>query len=193
VRSGSQVLGYIGADFDLRDLPDTSDMYHNPANWLHNKSDRALRNALAQQTRKESDLDKALDQTLGILADLITQRGIFQCQIDFSSSQISLWRTSDPFNYYVIDHVLANNSEISRNFPTDDYPANAAIAKERIVEILDKLKILRLKNENIYLRRASINIINGMIGLTFSCDGSNQIQYDQFLDKNSRYWIDAQQ
>ena len=37
--------------------------------------------------------------------------------------------------------------------------------------------------ETIYLRNASINLVNGMIGMTFSCDGSHYIDHKTFFDK----------
>jgi hypothetical protein len=35
----------------------------------------------------------------------------------------------------------------------------------------------------IYLRSASVDIFNGMVSLTFSCDGSHCMRYDEFLAK----------
>jgi hypothetical protein len=57
--------------------------------------------------------------------------------------------------------------------------------------ILENLARLRHADENIYLRVASINLINGMIGLTFSCDGSHYMPYDEFLQKNIDFWFGA--
>ena len=39
------------------------------------------------------------------------------------------------------------------------------------------------------LRSASINIMNGMLGLTFSCDGSHYMPVAEFLEKNLGFWI----
>ena len=39
-----------------------------------------------------------------------------------------------------------------------------------------------------YLRTASINIFNGMVSLTFSCDGSHYMRYDEFLAKGAAFW-----
>ena len=47
--------------------------------------------------------------------------------------------------------------------------------------VLDRLRELRLADENIYLRSGSLNIINGMVGLVFSCDGSHYIGYQDFI------------
>ncbi len=35
----------------------------------------------------------------------------------------------------------------------------------------------------------SINIMNGMLGLTFSCDGSHYMPVEEFLEKNLAFWI----
>jgi len=51
------------------------------------------------------------------------------------------------------------------------------------------MRALRLSDETIYLRTASINIFNGLISLTFSCDGSHYMRYDEFLGKNTSFWF----
>jgi hypothetical protein len=57
------------------------------------------------------------------------------------------------------------------------------------VPILKGMRELRLADDVIYLRSASINIFNGMISLTFSCDGSHYMRYDEFLEKNMAFWL----
>ena len=44
-------------------------------------------------------------------------------------------------------------------------------------------------DETIYLRSGMLNIFNGLIGLTFSCDGSHYMPWDEFLDKNLGFWL----
>ena len=39
------------------------------------------------------------------------------------------------------------------------------------------------------LRTASLNVYNGLVGLTFSCDGSHSIFADEFLDKGLEFWV----
>jgi hypothetical protein len=34
-----------------------------------------------------------------------------------------------------------------------------------------------------------INLFNGMVSLTFSCDGSHYMRYDEFLTKNTAFWF----
>ena len=43
--------------------------------------------------------------------------------------------------------------------------------------------------KNVYLRSSSLNLINGMVGLTFSCDGSLYINYEEFLSTDISFWF----
>lgn len=63
------------------------------------------------------------------------------------------------------------------------------IPEEHIAPLLNAMKELRLMDWTLYLRSASINTFNGMIGLTFSCDGSHYMHFDEFLGKNQSFWI----
>ena len=54
----SGTLGYLGADFDLRNLPVTSTLYQEPDDWRQVKGDPAIRGTLFQQTRTESSMDR---------------------------------------------------------------------------------------------------------------------------------------
>jgi hypothetical protein len=48
-------------------------------------------------------------------------------------------------------------------------------------------------DEMFYLRSATLNIFNGIVGLTFSCDGSHYIPYDEFLGMDREFWITGKQ
>ena len=67
VRAGGETLGYLGADFDLRSLPVTAELYEEPSSWRQIKGDPAIRGTVFQQSRIESPMDRALDQALAIL------------------------------------------------------------------------------------------------------------------------------
>ncbi|MBO0614214.1 hypothetical protein [Thiothrix fructosivorans] len=54
---------------------------------------------------------------------------------------------------------------------------------------MKQLKALRFADETIYLRSASLNIVNGTVGLNFSCDGSHYLSYDEFLSKGLDFWF----
>lgn len=189
VRADSRVLGYLGADFELRNLPATSELYEEPSYWRQVKGDPAIRSTLFQQCRVESPMDRNLEQALSILEELLTQRGAFQCQIHFSSSQATIWTVDDPFRYRILDHETLSDPDICLIYPRQPYPSDAVIPQHDIPRILDTLQALRMADENIYLRMSSINIFNGMISLTFSCDGSHYMRYDEFLRKNTAFWF----
>jgi hypothetical protein len=191
VRTDACTLGYVGADFDLRDLPATAELYEEPGYWRQIKGDPAIRGFVFQQCRVESPMDRDLDGALSILEELLTLRGVFQCQIHFSSSQFTIWTVDDPFRYRIFDHEAVSDPDICLVYPPRTYPADAAIPQQDIVRILDTLRPLRLTDQNIYLRMSSINIFNGMISLTFSCDGSHYMRYDEFLEKNTSFWFGA--
>ncbi len=186
-RDGS-VLGYLGADFDLRDLPVTSELYQEPEQWRQIKGDPAIRDLLFQQTRVESPMDRNIDRALAILDEMLTERGVFQTQIHFSSSQATIWMNNDPHRYRILDIDALSDPDICLVYPLLPYPTEALIPPQQIAPILETFKVLRTTDENIYLRVASINLYNGMISLTFSCDGSHYMPYDEFLRKNTRFW-----
>ena len=189
VSAESRKLGYLGADFDLRDLPVTAELYDEPGYWRQVKGDPSIRGAVFQQCRAESPMDRNMDRALSILEELLTQRGVFQCQMHFSSSQATIWTVDDPFRYRILDHEALNDPDICMVFPSRPYPANAAIPPVDIKRILNTMKSLRFADPNIYLRMASINIFNGMISLTFSCDGSHYMSHVEFLLKDTSFWF----
>ncbi len=189
VRSELGVLGYLAADFDLRDLPVTSNLYEEPGNWRQVKGDPAIRSTLFQQTRVESPMDRNLNEALSILEELLTERGIFQCQIRFSSGQAMIWMMDDPFRYRILDHEALTDPDICLVYPRLNYPANALTPRADIPRLLDTMQVLRMADETIYLRMASINLFNGMVSLTFSCDGTHHMRYDELLQKDRAFWF----
>lgn len=186
--SEAGTLGYLGADFDLRGLPVTSALYREPADWRQVKGDPAIRGGLFQQTRTESPMDCNMPRALSILEELLTERGIFQCQIHFSSSQAVIWTLDDPLRYRILDSEVLTDPDICLLYPIRQYPGDAVIPQAQILPVLDGMRALRLVDTNIYLRTASINIFNGMLSLTFSCDGSHYMRYDEFLSRGPAFW-----
>ncbi len=191
VRDGSCMLGYLGADFDLRSLPATPTLYEEPGIWRQIKGDPSIRSGVFQQCRIESPMDHSLDQALSILEELLTERGVFQCQIHFSSSQVILWNIADPMRYRILDSEALADPDICLAYPMRPYPQEAVIPRPAIGAILATLRPLRMTDENLYLRMSSINIINGMVSVTFSCDGSHYMRYDDFLSRNTEFWFGA--
>jgi hypothetical protein len=97
------LLGYLAADFDLRDLPITGTLFRESQQWRQVKGDPSIRQLLFQQTRSESPMDSNIDDALAILGELLTERGVFQCVIHFSSNRATVWTIDDPYRYRMLD------------------------------------------------------------------------------------------
>ena len=191
VRSNAGTLGYLGAEFDLRSLPVTSELYHEPGYWRQVKGDPAIRGTVFQQVRIESPMDRNMEKALSILEELLTERGVFQCQVHFSSSQATIWVVDDPLRYRILDRDAMTDPDICLVYPIRDYPGDAVIPRADIARILKTMRALRMADQTIYLRTASINIFNGMVSLTFSCDGTHYMNYVEFLLKDTTFWFGA--
>jgi hypothetical protein len=189
VKHGNEVLGFIGADFDLRDLPVTAELYEESHDWRQIKGDPAIRSTVFQQSRVESVMDRNMDQAIAILEELFTDRGMFQAVVHFSSSRATVWFVDDPYRYRILDHEALIDPDICMLYPRRPYPKDALIPCKKIVCLLNAMRQLRMADETLYLRSASINIFNGMVSLTFSCDGSHYMSWEEFLHKDMSFWI----
>ncbi len=185
------VLGFVGADFDLRDLPITAKLYSEPTNWLQIKGDPAIRGTVFHQTRSDSQLDLNLDTVLGVMEELMTYRGIFHGKLHFSSSRATIWLVDDPYHYRLLDIDALTDPDTCLSYPRRPYPDDAVVPKDKIRPVLDILRALRFMDETFYLRGGSLNIFNGMVGLTFSCDGSHYIPWSEFLSKGYDFWASS--
>ena len=183
-----QVLGFVGADFDLRDLPITGKLYDEPNYWRQIKGDPAIRSAVFQQTRSDSQLDLNIDTVICVMEELMIDRGVFHGKLHFSSSRATLWLVEDPFRYRLLDIDALTHPDTCLIYPRRPYPADAMIPKDRIRQVFNGLRALRFMDETFYLRAGSLNIFNGMVGLTFSCDGSHYLPWDEFLSKGYDFW-----
>lgn len=181
-------VGYIGADFDLRGLPITKDLYTEPGRWRQLKGDPAIRGHVFQQCRAQSRMDESIDMILPVFEELVIESGVFHLKIHFSSSRATLWLLDDPYRYQLLEFDDLIDPDVCLAFPHKAYPADAVVPREQIRPILDTFKHLRYADDTIYLRAGSINIFNGMVGLNFSCDGSHYIPADQFLARDSAFW-----
>ena len=149
--------------------------------WLQIRGDPSIRRFLFAQTRQQSALDGRYNAVVYRAVKLFTERGIFHIQIHFSSSQITVWSLDDPCSYqvFLIDEFLAPE-QITRH-DDRDYPREAVVRPFEIAAVLERLGQLRFSDEVVYLRSGSLNIMNGTVGLTFSCDGSHYLDYREFL------------
>ncbi|MDD4881188.1 MAG: PDC sensor domain-containing protein [Gallionellaceae bacterium] len=184
-----RALGFVGADFDLRDLPITRQVYQEPTYWRQIKGDPAIRGTVFHQTRSESIMDINIDTVLSVVEELMTAHGVHHVMLHFSSSRAVIWLTEDPLRYRLLDIDALTHPDVCLTYPSRPYPADALVRKEQIRPILDNLRGLRLMDEMFYLRTGTLNIYNGVVGLTFSCDGSHYIPVDEFIDKGQEFWM----
>jgi hypothetical protein len=189
VRRDGETLGYLAADFDLRDLPVTAELYEESKDWLQIKGDPAIRGTVFQQCRIESLMDRNMESACAILDELLTERGMFQGVIHFSSSRVTIWLVDDPYRYRILDHEALSDPDVCLLYPRRPYPKDALIPKGAIRSILKSMRKLRVADETLYLRSASINIFNGLLSLTFSCDGTHYMSWQDFLDKDMTFWL----
>jgi len=183
------LLGYLGADFDLRELPATQALYSQPGKWMQLKGDPAIRSGLFHQARVTSPMDERIDVVLDLLAELITVNGVFHAKLHFSSSRATLWTIDDPYRFRIHGIDELSNPDLCLAYPRRDYPVDAEIPEDAIARILHCFRDLRFMDETIYLRSGMLNIFNGLIGLTFSCDGSHYMPWEEFLDKSLGFWL----
>ena len=130
-------------------------------------------------------MDMTLHASLMTLENLITERGVFQCEIHFSGNMATIWQLNDPYNYQLLDNKMLTNQEALNNYQIQQYPKNAKIPRSVVPDIIEHLRELRQDKEPVSLRSASINLFNGKIGLGFSCNSTYFTHYDAFLDKHS--------
>jgi hypothetical protein len=185
----SALLGYLGADFDLRDLPLTRELYQQPGHWVQLKGDPAIRGGLFYQQRVESLMDTRIDEVLDLLTELVAAHGVFHGKLHFSSSRATLWLLDDPFRFRILDYEDLSDPGICLACPRHAYPDEAVVPLEGVSEVFRTFRGLRFMDENIYLRSGSLNIFNGIVGLNFSCDGSHYMGWQEFLGKSVDFWL----
>ena len=152
-----------------------------PRDWIQIRGDPSIRKFLFLQERKFNEFDERIDEVLARVTDLIRNYGVFHAKVHFSSGQVTLWLLDDPLRYQV--HLKDEFLELNNfhAYPLKGYSHEAVVHPDFIPPIFDGFKRLRLKDPQIYLRSGSLNVINGFVGMNFSCDGSHYIYYDEFL------------
>ena len=153
-----------------------------PEKWLQIKGDPSIREFLFQQSRVEGAFDQHLERVHAIAQTLLTSKGVFHIKIHYSSSQLTCWFADDAYRYrvYLKDEVLAPDF-LDQFRECNIRHLQPLINEDEINTILTEFRRLRTTDKNIYLRNASINRINGMVGMTFSCDGAHYIDHKTFF------------
>lgn len=187
--ANNKAQGFIGADFDLRDLPLTRELYEEPRYWRQIKGDPSIRGTVFHQTRVESIMDRHFDTIMSVVEELMIDHGVFHVILHFSSSRSIMWLMDDPYRYRLLDTDILIDPNSCLAYPRRAYSPEALVKPEQIRAVLEGFKQLRFMDEMFYLRSGTLNIFNGLVGLTFSCDGSHYIPFDEFLNKDHAFWM----
>jgi len=182
-------VGFLGADYDLRELPATQGLYEESQVWRQIKGDPSIRGNLFQQHRVESQVDTHIDNVMALMTELMTHHGVFHGKLHFSSSRATIWLMDNPYCYRILSFEDLTDPDTCLAYPHHDYSSRAVVPQSSIAPIMEMFRELRFADENIYLRAGSINICNGMVALNFSCDGSHYIRYDEFLKNGLEFWF----
>lgn len=185
----NQCIGFLGVDYDLRELPHSKVIYEEPRQWRQIKGDPVIRDGLFLQQRAESLMDKHIDNVLSVHESLMQDQGVHHFQIHFSSNRSTIWHSDDPYIYHILTMDELSNTDICLAYPYRPYFERAIVPASDIGKILKLFKALRFADETIYLRSGSLNIVNGKVGLNFSCDGTHYLNYDEFLNKGLDFWF----
>lgn len=187
-RDGERI-GFLGADYDLRELPGSEALYREPDNWRQIKGDPAIRGGLFLQSRTESAMDRQLDTILPLFTELMTTHGVFHGKLHFSSSRATIWLVDDPYAYRILSIDELADPDTCLAYPHRPYTERAVMPATQITPVFELFRALRFADDNVYLRAGSLNVCNGMVALNFSCDGSHYLRYDEFLANGTEFWF----
>ncbi len=182
-------LGWLGADFDLRKLPYTGGLDFGKKAWRQMKGDPAIRGGLFAQQRVVSAMDERIDEVLTQIEEMIVSHGVFHAKLHFSSSRATVWFVDDPYDYQLLGVDELIDPSLCLAFPKRPWFERAQVPPKGVRKVLRQFRKLRFADETIYLRAASLNTVNGMVGLNFSCDGSHYLPWQEFLDKGMHFWF----
>lgn len=149
--------------------------------WLQIRGDPSIRRFVFDQQRVKTVFDERLDEVLARAEVLLRDHGVFHAKIHFSSGQVTLWLLHDPLRYRV--HVSEEflHPAVCLAYPRVSYSEQALVPVSAIRPVFDQFRHLRTMDDHVYLRSGSLNLINGSVGLNFSCDGSHYLHYTDFL------------
>ncbi len=148
---------------------------------LQLKGDPSIRRFLFDQTRNESLFDQRYEELMERIEELFLHYGAFHVQIHLSTAQVTVWLLEDPFNYRVLAGDEIFNPPLERRNRYAVYPAEAVITARQLRTLMEKFRELRFGDDTVYLRSGSINVMNGCLGLNFSCDGTHYVDHKEFL------------
>ena len=80
-------------------------------------------------------MDRSLEQSLSIMEELLTQRGVFQCLMHFSSSQATIWTVNELFRYRLLGQEALSDPDVCLVYPQTPHPIDAAIPQQCVSPI----------------------------------------------------------
>ena len=180
--------GFVAADFHIKDLPN---MVGTALQRMQQRQIEPGRlGPHSNPPRSHSLVDHNIDYLIYVLSTLMQEHGVFHCTLHFASACASLWSLDDPLNYQVHSVGELLNPELFSRYPKRSYDRHTQLELDRIPLVFAQLKALRQSDDTVYLRSGSVNIINGRIGLTFSCDGSHYMSAEEFLNHDLTHWLE---
>lgn len=182
-------VGFLGVDYDLRELPRTEGLYQESRQWRQVKGDPAIRGGLFAQQRVQSRMDDCLDDVFALLEELMLEHGVFHGKLHFSSNRATVWHADDPYSYRILTIEELTDPDVCLAYPRRPYFEKATVPSPVIMKVFEQFRSLRYADETIYLRAGSLNLVNAMVALNFSCDGSHYLPYDEFLEKGLDFWL----
>ncbi len=189
--ANGDVLGFVGADFALRELPQAQALYEDPRRPRRVDADYPRPDAPSGAARLASKMDAQIDTVIRVMEELILVHGVYHVMLHFSSSHAVVWVVDDPFRYRLLAINELTNPDICLAYPKCPYPGNALVPAERVRDILDNMRTLRSMEGRFYLRTGTVNVFNGMVSLSFSSDSSHYLPYEEFLKMDYSFWIDG--
>jgi hypothetical protein len=174
------LIGMLVFDLELQKLP-LLEQDIKGDDFLQIKGDPEIRSNLFNQTRVQSAMDQSIDTVHNIATELLCELGVFHIKLHYASSRATVWTYDDPYNYrlHVLDEIT--NPNICLLYPKKPYPSVAKVSPEQVRQVLVHFHTMRFMDDNLYLKTASLNIMNGMVGLSFSCDGNHYLSVEEFL------------
>ena len=183
-----RLLGFIAADFNIKDLPNMSG---TPLQRMqHLRTGNSLAGQQSDKAHDRSPADHHIDSLIQVLATLMQEHGVFHSTLHFDSACVSLWCLDDPLDYQVYSVAEILKPELFLRYPKRSYGRPSLLANDKVPQVFSQLKALRQSDDTVYLRSGSVNIINARIGLTFSCDDIHYMDAEEFLNHELTHWLD---
>ncbi len=182
-----EFLGFLVADFDIRRLPLVKKTNSNRHQFQQQSSINVPNSSHLGRTT--NFFDKYLNDIHRILTNLICEHGVFHITIHYTDAKTMLWQMNEPYQYRLYNAEQLLNPDMCLAYPRRSYPDKASISTRVVHSALERFRTLRLADDRIYLRSASLNIMNGMISLSFSFEGSQYMLAEVFLTKDLSYWF----